>query len=26
VFATSRPAGGTTMCLRLRPAEPLGSG
>ncbi len=23
VFATSRPAGGTTMCLRLRPAAPL---
>ena len=26
VFATSRPAGGTIMCLRLRPAGPLGSG
>ena len=26
VFATSRPAGGTIMCLRLLPAQPLGSG
>jgi signal transduction histidine kinase len=26
VFATSRAAGGTIMCLRLRPAQPLGSG
>jgi len=26
VFATSRAAGGTIMCLRLRPAQPPGSG